>query len=284
MNIIPVLDGLRTSKIRILIIVFFITSQYNTFGAGLWSPAGARQAGLNHCSVALSDFWSIQNNQAGMALIKNLSVGVAYESRYLVSQMGTANLALVYPLKFGNMGVSMSYFGYALYHEMKMGLAYARSFGPHLRAGVQLDYLQTGLGDIYGSRSNVTFELGVQSDVTEHLTFGAYVYNPVRVKFSDYAREKIPAVFRFGFAYHFSDKLLTTAEVEKNTDYQSLILRGGIEYRYKKQFFFRVGFGTSRDIFSFGFGWHKKHMQFDIGTTMHQTLGFSPQTSLVFAF
>lgn len=279
----PVINGFRTSKISILFTVFFIVSQH-VFGAGLWSPVGARQAGLNHCSVALSDFWSIQNNQAGMALIKDLSAGVAYENRFLVPQMGTASLALVYPLKFGNMGISMSYFGYALYHEMKIGLAYARSFGPRLRAGVQLDYLQTGMGDVYGSISNVTFELGIQSDVNEHLTFGAYVYNPVRVKLSDYANEKIPAVFRFGVAYHFSGKLLTTAEVEKNTYYQPVILRGGIEYRYKKQFFFRVGFGTSHDIFSFGFGWHKKHMQFDIGTTMHQTLGFSPQTSLVFTF
>ncbi len=282
MNIL-VVNRFRTSKIIILFLMFFISSQY-AFGAGLWPPVGARQAGLDHCSVALSDFWSIQNNQAGMALIKNLSVGVAYENRFLVPHMGTANLAIIYPLKFGNMGLSMSYFGYALYHQMKMGLAYARSFGPRLRIGVQLDYLQTGLGDIYGSRSNVTFEMGAQSDVTEHLTFGVYVYNPVRVKFSDYANEKIPAVFRFGVAYHFSDKLLTTAEVEKNTDYQPVILRGGIEYRYKKQFFFRVGFGTSRDVFSFGFGWHKKHMQFDIGTTMHQSLGFSPQTSLVFVF
>ncbi len=279
----PVINGLRTSKIRILFLMFFMASQY-AFGAGLWPQVGARQAGLNHCSVALSDFWSIQNNQAGMALIKNLSVGIAYENRYLVPQMGTANLALIYPLKIGNMGLSMSYFGYTLYHETKVGLAYARSFGPRLRIGVQLDYLQTALGDIYGRRSNVTFEIGVQSDVTKNLTLGIYVYNPVRVKFSDYANEKIPAVFRFGLAYHFSNKLLTTAEIEKNTGFQPIILRGGIEYYVKKQFFFRVGFGTAQDIFSFGFGWYKRHMQFDIGTTMHQSLGFSPQTSLVFDF
>ncbi len=278
----PVINGLRTS-ISILLLTFLIVSRY-AFGAGLWSQVGARQAGLNHSSVALSDFWSIQNNQAGMALIKNLSAGIAYENRFLVPNMGTANLAIIYPLKFGNMGLSMSYFGYALYHEMKIGLAYARAFGPRLRIGIQLDYLQTGLGDIYGSRSNVTFELGVQSDVTEHLTFGAYVYNPVRVKFSKYANEKIPAVYRFGAAYRFSDKLLTTAEVEKNTGYQPVILRGGIEYRYKKQFFFRIGFGTSQDVLSFGFGWHKRHMQFDIGSVMHQSLGFSPRTSLVVTF
>ncbi len=278
----PVINGLRAS-IRILLLTFFIVSRY-AFGAGLWSQVGARQAGLNHSSVALSDFWSIQNNQAGMALIKNLSAGIAYENRFLIPHLGTANLAVIYPLKFGNMGLSMSYFGYALYHEMKIGLAYARAFGPRLRIGVQLDYLQTGLGDIYGSRSNVTFELGVQSDVSEHLTFGAYVYNPVRVKFFNYANEKIPAVYRFGAAYRFSDKLLTTAEVEKSTDYQPVILRGGIEYRYKKQFFLRIGFGTSQDVFSFGFGWYKKHMQFDIGTIMHQSLGFSPRTSLIFIF
>lgn len=279
----PVITGFRTSTIRILFLMFFMASQH-AFGAGLWPPVGARQAGLNHCSVALSDFWSVQNNQAGMALIKNMSVGVAYENRFLVPHLGTANLALIYPLKYGNMGLSMSYFGYALYHKMKIGLSYARSFGHRLRIGIQLDYLQTGLGDIYGSRSNVTFEMGVQSDVTEHLTFGAYVYNPIRVKFSDYANEKIPVVFRFGLAYHFSNKLLTTAEIEKNTDFQPIILRGGIEYNVKKQFFFRVGFGTAQDIFSFGFGWYKKHMQFDIGTTMHQSLGFSPQTSFVFVF
>ena len=279
----PVINGFPISPFRILFLTFLMATQY-TFGAGLWSPVGARQTGLNHCSVALSDFWSIQNNQAGMALIKNLTVGVAYENRFLVPQMGTANLALIYPLKIGNMGLSMSYFGYALYNEMKIGLAYARSFGPRLRVGVQLDYLQTGMGDIYGHKSNVTFELGVQSDVNSHLTFGVYVFNPVRVKLADYANEKIPAVYRFGIAYHFSSKLLTTAEVEKNTGFQPVILRGGIEYNVKKQFFFRVGFGTFRDIFSFGFGWHKKHMQFDIGTTMHQSLGFSPQTSLVFIF
>ncbi len=279
----PVTNRPRFFKVMLFILTFSVSGQIVS-AAGLWLPAGARQAGLDHCSVAISDFWSIQNNQAGMALIKSFSVGVAFENKFLIPHTGTGNLAVIYPLKFGNMGLSMSYFGYALYHQMKIGLAYARAFGPRLRIGVQLDYLQTGLGDIYGSRSNVTFELGIQSDVNDQLTLGVYVFNPVPLKLADYANEKIPAIFRFGLAYHFSGKFFATAEVEKNTAYQPVILRGGMEYAFKKQFFFRVGFGTSGDIFSFGFGWHKKHMQFDIGSTMHQSLGFSPQASLVFGF
>ncbi len=278
----PVANGLRL-RVLLLLMVISIT-RIPVYGGGLWDQAGARQAGMNHCSVALNGFWSIQNNQAGMALVKRFSAGASYENKFLIPHTGTANLAVIYPMKFGNIGLSMSYFGYTLYHQMKVGLAYARSFGPKLRIGVQLDYLQTGLGDLYGSRSNLTFELGVQSDVTRQLTLGIYVFNPVPVKLADYADEKIPAIFRFGLAYHFSNKLLATAEVEKNTAYQPVILRGGIEYAFRKQFFFRLGFGTSGDVLSFGFGWHKKHLQFDLAATMHQSLGFSPQSSLIFSF
>ncbi len=279
----PVTNRLRLLK-AILVVMIVSVSCPPASGAGLWYPSGARQAGLDHCSVALGGFWSVQNNQAGMAMIKHLSMGMAYENRFLIPHTGTGDLAIIYPLKFGNIGASLSYFGYPLYHEMKLGLAYARSFGPKLRIGLQLDYLLTALGEGYGKRSNVTFALGIQSDVTDKLTLGLWVFNPVRVKLSDYANEKIPAVFRFGLAYHFSPRLLATAEVEKNTAFQPVILRGGVEYVIKEQFSFRVGVGTSGDVFSFGFGWHKKHLQFDIGTAMHQSLGFSPQSSLVFSF
>lgn len=264
--------------------VAMIFSLQPVFGEGFGTQAGARQAGMNHCSVAISDFWSIQNNPAGMTRIKYFSVGIGYENRFLIPHTGTANIAAIYPLKFGKMGLSMNYFGYALYHQMDVGLAYARAFGPRLRIGIKLDYLQTGLGDNYGSRNNVTFGIGLQSDVTGQLTLGIFVFNPVPVKLADYADEKIPAIFRFGLLYHFSDKLIATAEVEKNTGFQPVILRGALEYTLKKKFLIRVGAGTSGDVFSFGFGWHKKHLQFDIGTTMHQSLGFSPQTSLVFTF
>jgi len=275
--------GLRSNVIALLLHLFLL-SVPDVWAGGLWLPAGARQAGLNYCSVALTGFWSVENNLAGMADVKSIAAGTGYQNRFLVPHLGTADFAVIYPAKFGNMGMSMRYFGYALYHEMKIGLAYARAFGPKLRMGLQLDYVQTAFGDIYESYSNFTFALGVQSNVTDNLTLGIYVYNPVPVKLAGYANEKIPIIFRFGLAYWFSENLLVTSEVEKNTDVQPVILRGGMEYRYKKQFFFRAGFGTSGDVFSFGFGWHLKKLQLDIASNLHQSLGFSPQTSLVFSF
>ncbi len=271
-------------SLRLLVVFALLGAVVPAKAGGLWAPSGGRQAGLDGCSVALTGFWSVENNPAGMVETDRFAAGLGFRNGYLSPHLGTADAALVYPAPFGKMGLTMRYFGYALYHEMKVGLSYARKLGAKLRAGMQLVYLQTGFGDVYGNRSNFTFALGIQSPVTRNLTLGLYVYNPVPVKLSDYAGEKIPSVFRFGLAYRFSNNLLVTAEAEKNTAFQPVVIRGGVEYRFKNQFFFRAGLATSGNIFAFGFGWHLKKFRFDLASAMQASLGFSPQASLVVDF
>ena len=134
-----------------------ITSNFSLFGQDLSSIEGARNAGMGSCSVALSGFWNINSNQAGMALVQKVSAGINYEERFGMSQLSTKSIALIYPSRFGVIGASMDYFGYALYHESKFGLAYAKIITPHLRAGLKLDFFQTAFGDHYGSHNNLTF-------------------------------------------------------------------------------------------------------------------------------
>lgn len=245
---------------------------------------GSRQAGMGRSSVALTDFWNIQNNQAGIALIDQFGAGLYYESKFSLNQLSTKSAAFLAPTKIGVLGLTFNYFGYDLYNDMKIGLVYARSFGQYLRIGLQLDYIQTTLGDDYGSKSNVTFEIGLQSDITEQLTLGAWVYNPIQVKLDDFDDERIPAIFRFGVAWKISSSFIATVEVEKNTNYQPILFRGGLEYGIKDKFFFRGGFSTQKELFSMGFGFKIKVVRFDISAIMHESLGFSPQASLIFQF
>ena len=247
-------------------------------------PTGSRQAGMGRVSVAITDFWNSQNNQAGIALMDKISAGVYYESRFSLNQLSTKSAAVVVPTGIGVLGATFNYFGYSLYSEMKVGLVYARSFSPYFRMGVQLDYLQTSLGNEYGSKGNITFEIGIQSDITENLTIGAWVFNPIQVRLADYADERIPAVFRFGIAWHFSDHFFATVEAEKNTAFRPIIVRGGLEYGIKDRFFLRTGFSSGQEIFSMGFGFKIKILRFDISAVMHQSLGFSPQASMIFQF
>ena len=267
-----------------LIFLLVFTLPIRIKAGGFWLPAGGRQAGLNHCSVALSGFWSVENNVAGMTGITGLAVGTDFQNGYLSSHLGTAGLAVVYPAPFGNLGLSLRYFGYSLFHQTKMSLSYARSLGKKIQAGVQLSYLQTAFGDIYGRNGTFTFGLGMQSAVTKNLTLGLYVYNPFAVKTTSDARNATPSIFRLGLAYLLAKDLLVTVEAEKTTFWHPVVLRAGVEYRFRNRFFFRTGVATSGDVFSFGFGWHQRKLQVDLASTMHPSLGFSPQISLNYSF
>lgn len=273
----PIING-------ILILLLFFTIVEQAIAGGDRFPVGSRQAGMGRTSVSITDFWSIQNNQAGIALIDKISAGIYYESRFSLSQLSDKNAAVVVPTGIGVLGLTFNHFGYELYSDMKIGLVYARSFGQYFRMGVQLDYLLTTLGDNYGTKSNVTFEIGIQSDVTKKLTIGAWVYNPIQVKLADYNNEKIPTIFRFGLTWKILDGFIANIEAEKNTNYGPIVIRGGLEYGINDKFFFRGGFSTREEIFSMGFGFNIKFLRFDISAVMHQSLGFSPQSSLIFQF
>ncbi len=268
----------------LLLLAGIVFLAYQSRAGGEIYPIGSRQAGMGRTSVAMTDFWNIQNNQAGIALLDKISAGIYYESRFMLNRLSTKDIAVVFPTKIGVLGASFDYFGYELYNQMKIGIVYARSFSPYFRVGLQLDYLVTSLGDNYGNTGNVTFELGIQSDVAKNLTIGAWVYNPVMVRLADYDNEKIPAIFRLGLSWQIFKGFITNVEVEKNTNITPILVRGGLEYGFNDKFFLRAGFSTQQEILSMGFGLKIKFLVFDISAVMHQTLGFSPQSSLVVRF
>jgi hypothetical protein len=273
---------MKTFRNSVIIAILLLPS--TLFAGGNLFPLGARNAGMCRSSVALTGFWNILNNPAGLATLENPTAGISYESKFNLQQLSNKTAAFAYPTGAGVLGVDFNYFGYRQYNEIKAGLVYARAFGSYLRMGLQLDYLQTTLGDGYGSKRNVTFELGIQSDITKEITLGAYLYNPIRVKLSDYADERIPAIFRFGMTWHFSKSFLATTEAEKSSFYPRVIIRGGLEYNLKKKFYMRTGFSSGEEVFAFGFGIYLKGLNVDIAAIMHQTLGFSPQASLTYTF
>lgn len=256
----------------------------STLAAGEpWSP-GARYAGMGGCSTALADSWSACSNQAGLALVEHPAIGLAYENRFGLGEVSSKSLLAIWPTKFGVLGATTNYFGYRLYNELKAGLLYARSFGPYLQIGVQLDYLQTSIAEGYGSSSRLTFELGIQSRVSETITLGAWVYNPIKVKLSGAHNESIASIFKLGLGWNISSRFLATVESEKNTNTPALSIRAGAEYNIKERFYIRLGMSNNRDLFSMGFGFNYKAMQIDIAASSHESLGFSTELSLIFQF
>lgn len=268
---------------RSYIFIFMIILSIPVSAGDHWRPAGARAAGMGSASVAMADSWSVHNNQAGMAFYNQPSAGFYYENGFLAKELGYQSVALTVPTRYGVFGGNVSYSGDASYNEAMGGLAYAMAFGNRLSAGISLDYQHTGLTAEYGSSNIITFEAGILTKLTNALTFGAHVFNPLNAKLAGNSDERMPAVMRAGFAYTFSDALIMNAEVYKNAQ-KPLQFMAGTEYRFFSKGYARIGIATNPFKYTFGFGLELKNITLDISSSVHEVLGYSPQVSLQYTF
>ena len=241
---------MRRSLFLIGLCLFF----NHCFSWDLSGVTGSRCNAMGNCSVSLNDFWSIQNNPAGLADYHFLSVGFSYENRYFMKELSIYNAAFVMPVNIGTFGFSISRFGYEYFNENKLGLAYSRAFGSYLKMGLKLDYLQFNFSDDYEKRRTATFELGIQSDITSDLCVGVYIFNPINIKLKTIHNERVPVIFRFGLSYDVTKDFMMTSEVEYNSD-SRLDYRLGLEYHTVNEYNIRVGVHTNPATASVGVGY-----------------------------
>jgi hypothetical protein len=275
-------------------LIVFLYPFFLQAGSGIQIPTGGRGNGLGNASVALSDFWSLQNNQAGLAEYTSPAASFYYQNRFLVSELGLKTAGFVFPVGSGVLGLSYNYFGYNLYNETKIGLAYSKTLGKGFSAGVQLDYMTFRLTGDYGKTSLFTFEIGIQKKISENVVIGAHAFNPIRAEINDDPQEQLSAVYRLGMAYYVSEDLTLVIETEKDLNYKPL-LRAGMEYEIAEMVFARVGYASVpalsgsenlsvSSLYTFGFGLEIGHLSIDFSAAVHQTLGWSPSVSMIYRF
>ena len=103
-------------------------------GSDIQTPTGGRGNGMGNASVALNDFWSLQNNQAGLANFQSIAASFYYQNRFLLSELGLKSFGFTLPTRTGVFGLSYQNFGYSQYNETKVGLAFGKSFGERFSA------------------------------------------------------------------------------------------------------------------------------------------------------
>lgn len=246
-------------------------------------PLGARAAALGGASVCLSDVWSAGNNPGTLGHFDRFAAGVAYESGYFMPGTGLKTMVASLPAGRGTVGLMASSSGYKSFSDNRLGLAYAMPLADYLRIGVRVGYLQTRIGDIYGSRSTVVAEVGLLATPAENVRFGVHLYNPNRAKMADFDDERVPTTLRIGGQYIFSEKVSAVLELDKDTDLP-LNARAGVEYNPVEQVFVRVGLATLQGCFAIGMGYKWKTFRADVAATWHQDLGYSSGVALVCEF
>jgi len=270
------------TKGRILSCFIFLVSNC-AYAAGDHVVIGGREAALGSTSITQSDEWSAFNNQAGLAWCRQFSAGIYFENRYLLKDLSQKALAITLPAGKGAFGVSIRHFGFALYSEMNAGLAYGMRLSKNFSAGVQVNYLRLHVSDGFKDNHIFSCEIGLQFRAGEHLWLGLHVTNPVPVKLSSLTQERLPTLMRFGLSWRIMEGLHTDVEVEKDL-VRKPVLKAGIEYRPARSLFIRLGIISNPATFTFGFGLVFGNLQFDLASSYHLVLGYSPQASLTYNF
>lgn len=272
-------------QLRILAVPFILIAcillNPLAWGQTAYFPVGAGSGGMAGTSAAIKNDWAAFNNPANLYAIEQFTAGVNYENRFLVRELGISSLTAVLPTEYGVFGLAFNQFGSNLYSQSFLGLAYGRSFGKRIHAGVRLDALHTRLAEEYGRRTNVSFALGFSANLTNDLTLAGVLFNPLlRIKSAKDFDEYLPAIYRAGLCYRVEKNLNITVEAEKDMRYKP-VLRAGIEYRVKEIATVRAGIGTNPVNHAFGFGFNFGNFIFDIAAVRHEVLGYSPQASVI---
>lgn len=248
---------------------------------GVPPVGGARAAGMGYTGATFGDINALFTNQAGLAGVDKTTATAFGEQRFLLSELGSYSFGLALPTTSGTFGLSLNYFGFEGYNEQRIGLAYGRRLFDKLSIGAQALVLNTQIPE-YGNRAAVTFELGFLATLLPELQLGVHAYSPIRVQVVE--SEYLPSVLKAGLQYRPSEQIRLLAEVEKDIDYPARA-KFGLEYQLADPFQLRVGVATQPTTVNFGLGYQiMDNMRFDIASSYHEVLGFSPAGGLVYQF
>lgn len=259
----------------------------------LWTPlrlpaqilSSARQLGMGESGTSShSEFPELLGNVAGLGLLKRPTLFAGH--RYLFHQpdVQVQYIQFAYPIGKHGIGVMLSHFGLEqAYKDLRIGLSYAKRFGPHLSIGIAIQRQQLEIPG-YLDHQSLFLELGTLYRFTDQLSVGLKLAHLNLSGTSKIADSQSDFEFNAGFYYLFDRQLGLALDLVRAPGFP-IILRGGIEYYLVPETFsLRLGL-SSRDLIpTAGLGVLWSNFRLDIGTNFHPLLGMSPQIDLSYAF
>jgi len=241
---------------------------------------GARGDALGGADIGFTDINALFGNPAGIAFLDKWQAGVTARSRFSMSELNTIGMAAALPVdEFSSIGLMASYYGFEVYNETKVGLAYARKLLPELSVGLMLDYMGYRIPE-YGTRHTLTFEAGAQAVLLQNFRIGVYVFSPVRVEVSE--ADYIRPYFALGGTWEVSRSLMIHVKAAQDIAFRPSA-HAGIEYRLIDVVYLRAGISTNPVENSFGIGIIANQLRFDVAALFHPSLGLTPSLSVTYA-
>jgi len=247
------------------------------------TAVGARSVSLSGVSVCLEDVWATANNPAGLGRYRHISLASSLEQRYLLKELGYYGVVLSMPTANGSFGLFSRFFGYEKFIDQEVNLAYGRLFGESFLCGLSLVYIIQKAADGSKALHQLSYQLGTIVDLSDKVKLGFTAFNPLQLYFKSAYYVTLPTILKLGMTFQYAPSLIFYVETEKDLDF-SPILKLGMEYLFREVFVIRGGIKMFPAAGSFGVSFRHQSMLYEISTTYHQYLGFTPQLSLQYDF
>jgi hypothetical protein len=264
-------------KISVSFVCIFLSSTASA-GDPFRPSAGAGEAGMGYVCVMKNGFWTSFHNQALLANYNSFSLGINYENRFGISEMGTRSAGITIPAGKAAIGALYSSFGYTDFKREMTGLACGIKLSDKISAGVQADYFSEKTSGEYDNIQSVTCEVGLLITPADKYNIGIHLFNPVP---NSVRKTYLPSTLRLGAGTALNKSLFAGVEAEISSG-SKLIIRTGFDYEAAKKLWIRSGFCTNNNSFCFGLGYLLKIVQLDFGFNTHDKLGITSSVSLIF--
>jgi hypothetical protein len=233
---------------------------------------------MGYTCVMKNGLWTSFHNQASLAFNNSFSLGLNYENRFSIKELGTSSAGITIPAGKASLGAVYSHFGYSDFKRDMAGLACGIKLSDKISAGIQVDYYTERTSGEYSDYKSLTYETGLLFALSENTMLGIHLFNPIP---NSIRKAFLPTRLRIGAGTYLNSLLFLGLEAEMSSG-SNLLIRTGFEYEAAKKFWLRGGFCTNNSSFSFGVGYLSKIVQLDIGFITHEKLGMTSSVSLIF--
>jgi len=262
----------------ICLLAFFVSSQIVTSQISLNIPSSASIA---QTSTADTHSWTAFHNPAMLGYLEQTEFGILVDNRYLLSELSTKSVQAGLATNLVNVGITFSHFGYSLYHEMLVGLGFARNFSDRFAMGVQFNYYTAYFSASNSYRGALLAQVGISARLSTRFNLGFNTFNPFQTNIkTEYVVKRIPSIYSLGSAYFFSPDLVWRTQTDKEVS-SNYRFATGFDYSMLQVLVVKIGaYATDYLVPCLGLGIHVGSIFIDLNGELHPLLGLNTMVSV----
>jgi hypothetical protein len=220
-----------------------------------------------------------------LGYLEKKELGINYNNRFIIPELSTKSIQLGLSSNLINTGFSFSHFGYSQYHEIMIGLGFARNFADKFAMGLQFNYLTCYFAASNSYRGALLPQIGLSVKISPVLNIGFNVNNPFQTNLkTEYSVKRIPSVFSLGTKYDFSPELVWRLQMDKEIS-SNYRFASGFEYSMLKSVSIKLGaYGSDYFVPCIGVGLNAGIFIFNLNCELHPILGINTSAAIKYHF